>query len=348
MSTWRQTVLISNSSHFSQSKAPLLIVPMFHYMEQQHCTFCYWSGKASRCAYSQLVFQASLGTAVNCQSLMILEMVVQGMGWEAQCGEDLRHLLHTLQHLPLDPSQAASNVAPLVNLCNTRFAALPVQVPDSGERSRHLHRSLTENDPRAQRHTDEVHPLSGRTRQHQKVESDREAAGSSGTSLAELDVHVGRGTDTDGAHTAARMIDHDALQQSGNAVDHVSTSSIPREAHQSSSLQSTAQGTDRSADGTGFAEGQSSTWNGTTAPDSDSGGAHQEAQRAAVALEEPKQDAGTADDGEVDMVATSSDMLAGPVPSVKVLSEFSESFTGPELDGGVDAVSSKTQPDNAG
>lgn len=293
----------------------------------------------------QLVLKAFKGTAVNCQDLMSVVLVAQGMGWEAQCGEDLRHLLHTLQHLPMDPSQAASNVAPLANLCNTRFAALPIQFPDTGERSRHLHRSLTENDARAQRHTDEVHPLSGRARQHQKAEADREAAGSSGASLAELDVHGGRGTDTDGAHAAAAMIDHGASQHSSNAVDDVSALPIPQDARQSSSLQSAAEDTDRSADGT---EGQSSTWDGTTAPDSDSGQARQEAQCAAVTLETADQEVSTADDGEVDMVATSSDMLARPVPAVKLLSELRTSYTGPELDGGVDAVSLKTPPDSAG
>ena len=294
--------------------------------------------------HAQHVLEASSSTAVNHYSLNVLETVVQGMGWEAQCGEDLRHLLHTLQHLPMDPSQAAPNVAPLANLCNTRFAALPIQVPDTGERSRHLHRSLTENDARAQRHTDEVHPLSGRAGQHPQAGFDRETAGSSGASLAELDVHMGRGTDTDGAHTAVR-IDAGAVQQSGNAVDGVSALSLPQEAHPSSSLQPTAPDTDRSADGT---EGQSSTWNGTAVPDSDSAGAPQEAQRAAVALEVANQEVSTADDGEVDMIATSSDMLAPRLPPVEVLSEFSTSYTGPEIDGGVDAVSLKTQPDNAG
>ena len=265
-------------------------------------------------------------------------MNVQGMGWEAQCGEDLRHLLHTLQHLPMDPSQAALNLAPLANLCNTRFAALPIQVPDTGERSRHLHRSLTENDARAQRHTDEFHPLSGTARQHHKAESsDRKAAGSSGATLAELDVHADRGTDADGAYAAAsRMIHAGALQQSGNAADDVCTLPIPQGAQQSSSLQSKAQGTDRSADGSGVAEGQSSTWNGTIAPDSASDGARQEAQHAAAALEEGNQEVSTADDddGEVDMVATSSDMLARPVPSVKLLSELGASDTGPAFDTG--------------
>lgn len=86
---------------------------------------------------------------------MYLDYTVQGMGWEAQCGADLRHLLHTLQHLPMDPQQAATNVAPLVTLCTTRFAALPAQPAsqtppahpsDSPPHPRHLHRSLTESD----------------------------------------------------------------------------------------------------------------------------------------------------------------------------------------------------------
>ncbi|DBA90401.1 TPA: hypothetical protein ACH3X1_003675 [Trebouxia sp. C0004] len=73
------------------------------------------------------------------------------MGWEAQCGADLRHLLHTIQHLPMGPRQAATNVAPLAALCNTRFVALPSQPAPSTHpshsppRPRHLHRSLTEN-----------------------------------------------------------------------------------------------------------------------------------------------------------------------------------------------------------
>ena len=85
------------------------------------------------------------------------------MGWEAQCGADLRHLLQTLQHLPLDPQQAASNVAPLVTLCTTRFAALPAQAPspaypnpsssDTPLRPRQLHRSLTEGDAQRQQPT---------------------------------------------------------------------------------------------------------------------------------------------------------------------------------------------------
>ncbi|KAL0040562.1 hypothetical protein WJX77_010942 [Trebouxia sp. C0004] len=75
----------------------------------------------------------------------------RGMGWEAQCGADLRHLLHTIQHLPMGPRQAATNVAPLAALCNTRFVALPSQPAPSTHpshsppRPRHLHRSLTEN-----------------------------------------------------------------------------------------------------------------------------------------------------------------------------------------------------------
>ncbi len=88
------------------------------------------------------------------------------MGWEAQCGADLRHLLHTIQHLPMDPHQAATNVAPLVALCNTRFAALPSQPapsthpPHSPPRPRHLHRSLTENDANMHQQRSPVQPHS--------------------------------------------------------------------------------------------------------------------------------------------------------------------------------------------
>ncbi|DBA81853.1 hypothetical protein WJX77_011322 [Trebouxia sp. C0004] len=81
----------------------------------------------------------------------------RGMGWEAQCGADLRHLLHTIQHLPMDPQQAATSVDPLAALCNTRFAALlsqpaPSTDPsDTPPRPRHLHRSLTESDAKMHR-----------------------------------------------------------------------------------------------------------------------------------------------------------------------------------------------------
>ena len=71
------------------------------------------------------------------------------MGWEAQCGADLRHLLHAIQHLPMDPHQAVNHVAPLAALCNTRFACLPSHPALSTHPSdspRHLHRSLTEGD----------------------------------------------------------------------------------------------------------------------------------------------------------------------------------------------------------
>ena len=86
------------------------------------------------------------------------------MGWEAQCGADLRHLLHTIQHLPMDPHQAATNVAPLAALCNTRFAALPTQPApsthssDSPPRPRHLHRSLTESDAKTHQQRSPVQP----------------------------------------------------------------------------------------------------------------------------------------------------------------------------------------------
>ena len=86
------------------------------------------------------------------------------MGWEAQCGADLRHLLHTIQHLPMDPQQAATNVAPLAALCNTRFAALPSQPApsthpsDSPPRPRYLHRSLTESDAKTHQQHSPVQP----------------------------------------------------------------------------------------------------------------------------------------------------------------------------------------------
>ena len=88
------------------------------------------------------------------------------MGWEAQCGADVRHLLHTIQHLPMDPRQAATNVAPLAALCNTRFAALPSQPApsthpsDSPPRPRHLYRSLTESDAKTHQHRSPVQPHS--------------------------------------------------------------------------------------------------------------------------------------------------------------------------------------------
>ena len=287
--------------------------------------------------------QGLKGTAAQPQNLTGSDLFVQGMGWEGQCGEDLRHLLHTLQHLPMDPSQAASNVAPLVNLCKTRFAALPSQ-PSSSTASntggeRHLHRSLTENDAQAQKRRDGVQPLSFSSQQHQKPEPDREAAGSShqGAVLAE---RAGCDLEADhmmhhGLHTAAGSI-HGASQQS-DAVDASSAFSIPQGAPQSSSLQSA---TRSSANGTGSPEGQSSMWNETPPPDSHSGQAGQEAQSAAVVLEAAAdQDVGMADDGEVDMVATSSAMLADPAPSVKLLSHLSTSITGPTLDSGGVAVS---------
>ncbi|KAA6426324.1 MAG: VPS54 isoform 2 [Trebouxia sp. A1-2] len=90
----------------------------------------------------------------------------RGMGWEAQCGADLRHLLHTIQHLPMDPHQAAINVAPLAALCSTRFAALPSQPApsthhsDSPPRPRHLHRSLTESDAKMHQQRSPVQPRS--------------------------------------------------------------------------------------------------------------------------------------------------------------------------------------------
>ena len=74
--------------------------------------------------------------------------VMQGMFWEAQCGADLRHMLHTLENLPMDPSQGPTNIAPLSLLCSTRFAALPTMPAQPSKEivPRQLHRSLTEGD----------------------------------------------------------------------------------------------------------------------------------------------------------------------------------------------------------
>ena len=303
----------------------------------------------------QLVFKAFNSTAVQHQTLTSCGLVVQGMGWEAQCGEDLQHLLHTLQHLPMDPSQAA-NVAPLVNLCNTRFAALPSQLSSSthsataGERARHLHQSLTENDARAQKLGGELQPLSAIARQHEEPAPDRETASSSRPQdSAELGVHASGETEADSMmqhrpHAAARLI-HDASQQSADAVDDVPALSTPQDAPQNDSVPSSTEGTDRSANSTGDSEGHPSTWNGTRPADSYKGQASQEAQGAAVVLEEvADQDVGTADDGEVDMVATSRAMLANPVPLVKLPSQLSTPSTEPEFDSGV-VSSSNMQPD---
>lgn len=247
----------------------------------------------------------------------------------------------------MDPDQAASNVDPLVNLCKTRFAALPSQPSSSthsttgGERARHLHRSLTENDAQAQKRRVEVQALSGSTDQHQKPEADRETAASSRAEDSVSAEHAGGDTEADGMmhhgpRADARSI-HGALQQSSDAVDDLSALSSPQDAAQSTSLQSAL---NSSANGTGSPESQSSTWNGTLPPDSHSGQASQAAQCAADALEAAAdQDVGIADDGEIDMVATSSAMLADPAPSVKMLSDLSTPIAGPTLDSSVVAVS---------
>ena len=66
----------------------------------------------------------------------------------------------------MDPQQAATNVAPLVALCNTRFAALPSQPApsthpsDSPPRPRHLHRSLTDSDAKTHQQRSPVQPHS--------------------------------------------------------------------------------------------------------------------------------------------------------------------------------------------
>lgn len=192
-----------------------------------------------------------------------------------------------------------------------------------------------------------MQPLSARDRQHQEPEPDKETASSSraqDSKPAELAVHAGGGTEADslmqhGPHAAVRSI-HSVSQQSSDAVDDIPVLSTPQHAPQSDGMQSPTEETDRSANGTGDPGNQSSTWNGTTAPGSHSGGASEEAQHAAVVLEEAAdQDVGTADGGEVDMVATSSAMLAFPVPSVEPLSELSTSRPGPQFGSGVVALS---------
>lgn len=147
---------------------------------------------------------------------------------------------------------------------------------------------------------------------------------------------AGGDTDADDmVHNAAARSMHGASPQS-DAVDDVSALSIPPVAPQSGSSQSAAVGSENLS---GSPKGQSSTWNGTLPPDSQSGQASQKAQGAAVVLKEAAdQDVGTVDDGELDMVATSSAMLAEPPLSVKVLSDLSISITGPTLDSGVVAL----------
>ena len=273
------------------------------------------------------------------------------MGWEAQCGEDLRHLLHTLQRLPMDPDQATSNVGPLVTLCNTRFAALPSQPnpatsSSTGEdHARRLHRSLTESDARPQKK--HGHLFQVRAEQQLEAESDRTAAGrhAQGTLAVPPEIHVGDGAEDlkllqDGQHTAAT---HGVSQQPSEADSVLSTSHealLPS----SSSQSATAQGPTECWNGTSVPEGQSSAWNGAVASVVQPGQAGQEAQQADAAKEEAAdQEVGMTDGGEVDMVATSSAVLAAPT----LLSESTKSDTKSE-GGSNETVSLTMQLDGMG
>lgn len=71
---------------------------------------------------------------------------LQGMSWEAQCGADVRHLLYTLEQLPMDKAQAASNVQPLTTLCITRFAGVASHATANTGSPKSLHRSITDID----------------------------------------------------------------------------------------------------------------------------------------------------------------------------------------------------------
>lgn len=78
-------------------------------------------------------------------------MALQGMAWEAHCGADIRHLLYTLEQLPMDKAQAASNVQPLLKLSTTRFAGVVSQSMASEQSTstgspKSLHRSFTDVD----------------------------------------------------------------------------------------------------------------------------------------------------------------------------------------------------------
>lgn len=95
-----------------------------------------------------------------------MELLLQGMAWEAQCAADIRHLLYTLEQLPMDKAQAASNVQPLLHLSTTRFAAVPSQAATAAQSGsnaslKSLHRSLTDVD--AARRRQQTASLSGHT-----------------------------------------------------------------------------------------------------------------------------------------------------------------------------------------
>ena len=247
---------------------------------------------------------------------------VQGMGWESQCGSDLRHLLHTLQHLPLNPSQAASQVAPLTALCSTRFAAVPSQPPSSltlgasDQRPRHLHRSLTESDA-----------SSGRRRDQLKIgtpSSKQDLAGKQAVSPAAQDRRALQSAELDEAGGSQPSNSLENGHASGVNSNHVAALGLPADGTDEAILPA-MQSTDVegvTVDSAPEDQQQAQTSNGmvhqehdssqqSAAPDdSDSRPVGDEVQQAAAALQEAAvQDVHTADDGNIDMVATSSAML---------------------------------------
>ncbi len=248
------------------------------------------------------------------------------MGWEAQCGADLRHLLHTLQHLPLDPQQAPTNVGPLVTLCTTRFAALPTQPTppshpgspsNSPQRSRQLHRSLTESDAQTQQRqsriqtpTPSVKETSNRgTSAEDHADAQEQRPGSNHAELSN-GLQLGQQAETQ----------QDGLQQT-MAAESKSGLNHRQLATPTPTKQSLA------ADGESDAHEHADAYPGSHQSSDDATTAaldqHPEAesvQRAAEVLDQgADQDISTDNNGEVDMVATSNDMLAVPSPDILAL-----------------------------
>ena len=298
---------------------------------------------------------------------------VQGMGWEAQCGSDLRHLLQTLQHLPMDPSQAPTNVAPLITLCNTRFAALPSQPSSSmhamttDQRPRHLHRSLTENDARAQQHNYGVKPISPRGKQPM---TDSQTANNGAQDKTEEGVSMHEAGDTESRIGLQNGKDH-AADLDSRAASHRS-SAAPEETILPASQSAAAEGVtsldtlpeaqlttgipEMQQSCVGAAGDQNSIPHGAAAAELDSGQIDIEVQQAAALLEEAAdQDIQAADDGELDMVATSSAVLEGPALPVSLkppakateLQHATESDTHSEHTGSL-ADRYRRQPDELG
>ena len=256
------------------------------------------------------------------------------MGWEAQCGSDLRHLLQTLQHLPMDPSQAHSNIAPLIALCNTRFAALPSQPSSSmhamttDQRPRHLHRSLTENDARAQQHTNHVKPISPRSKQPQ-TDTHTASNDAQDRKVEGIDMHEAGDTDSrmglqNGKSHAANSDPEAASHRSSEAANETVPSALQNagaegvtswDASQQAQLRTgilERQQSDMRYHGA--AGGQDSPPGSAAAAEPESAQVGDEVQQAAALLEEAAdQDVQTADDGDFDMVATSSAMAESPV-----------------------------------